>query len=201
VSGQRPAAAQNHGADWGDRHHFRVASECDADAAGLVLSLATPHPARGKEAIHSNQAIVSVMLERHAGVCPGIRRDRSNWWHADRDAIRELLSQVSYIDLCMPRGRRTDSAVAECSRVPVIKHYKGVCHVYVDETADPSMAEAIVLNAKTQRPGVCNAMETLLVDRAVAPDFCRHRSASNRAQSGIAPGSRGPGLLQPLFPA
>ena len=61
--------------------------------------------------------------------------------------------------------------MAECSRVPVIKHYKGVCHVYVDAGADLAMAEAIVLNAKLQRPSVCNAMETLLVDRAAAPTF------------------------------
>jgi glutamate-5-semialdehyde dehydrogenase len=90
----------------------------------------------------------------------------------DREAIRELLALTQYIDLCIPRGGEgLIRAVAECSRVPVIKHYKGVCHVYVDGSADLEMAEVIVLNAKVQRPGVCNAMETLLVDRAVAPTF------------------------------
>jgi len=76
------------------------------------------------------------------------------------------------VDLCMPRGGEgLIRAVAECSKVPVIKHYKGVCHVYVDADADLEMAEAIALNAKVQRPAVCNAMETLLVDQAVAPTF------------------------------
>jgi glutamate-5-semialdehyde dehydrogenase len=74
----------------------------------------------------------------------------------------------------MPRGGEgLIRAVTECSKVPVIKHYKGVCHVYVDAEADLPMAEAIALNAKLQRPAVCNAMETLLVDRAVAPVYLR----------------------------
>ena len=72
----------------------------------------------------------------------------------------------------MPRGGEgLIRAVAESSKVPVIKHYKGVCHVYVDGEADLKMAEEIVLNAKCQRPAVCNAMETLLVDKAIAPTF------------------------------
>ena len=90
----------------------------------------------------------------------------------DREAIKELLSLTQYVDLCMPRGGEgLIRAVAECSKVPVIKHYKGVCHVYVDAEADLKMAEEIALNAKCQRPAVCNAMETLLVDKAVAPQF------------------------------
>src|SRR5690606_33832770 len=83
-----------------------------------------------------------------------------------------LLSLTQYVDLCMPRGGEgLIRAVAECSKVPVIKHYKGVCHVFVDGEADLKMAEDIVMNAKCQRPGVCNAMETLLVDKAIAPIF------------------------------
>jgi glutamate-5-semialdehyde dehydrogenase len=90
----------------------------------------------------------------------------------DRDAIKELLSLTQYIDLCMPRGGESlIRAVTECSKVPVIKHYKGVCHVFVDADADLKMAEEIALNAKVQRPAVCNAMETLLVDKAVAQRF------------------------------
>src|SRR5205823_5077009 len=90
----------------------------------------------------------------------------------ERDAIKELLSLSQYIDLCMPRGGEgLIRAVAECSKVPVIKHYKGVCHVYVDAAADLNMAEEIALNAKVQRPAVCNAMETLLVDRKIAAAF------------------------------
>jgi glutamate-5-semialdehyde dehydrogenase len=88
---------------------------------------------------------------------------------ADREAIPILLSLTQYIDLCMPRGGEgLIRAVAECSKVPVIKHYKGVCHVFVDADADLKMAGEIALNAKVQRPAVCNAMETLLVDQAVA---------------------------------
>jgi glutamate-5-semialdehyde dehydrogenase len=90
----------------------------------------------------------------------------------DREAIKELLSLTQFVDLCMPRGGEgLIRAVAECSKVPVIKHYKGVCHVYVDGEADLTMAEEIALNAKVQRPAVCNAMETLLVDRKVAGVF------------------------------
>src|SRR5437660_4961261 len=68
-------------------------------------------------------------------------------------------------------GESLIRAVAECSKVPVIKHYKGVCHVFVDSAADLKMAEEIAMNAKVQRPAVCNAMETLLVDKTVAPQF------------------------------
>src|SRR5690349_21400823 len=90
----------------------------------------------------------------------------------DREAIRELLSLTQYVDVCMPRGGEgLIRAVAECSKVPVIKHYKGVCHVYVDAEADLKMAEEIAINAKVQRPAVCNAMETLLVDKAIAWHF------------------------------
>jgi glutamate-5-semialdehyde dehydrogenase len=90
----------------------------------------------------------------------------------DREAIPALLSLTQYVDLCMPRGGEgLIRAVAECSKVPVIKHYKGVCHVFVDAEADLAMAEAIVMNAKCQRPAVCNALETLLVDRRIAASF------------------------------
>ena len=90
----------------------------------------------------------------------------------DREAIPILLSLTQYVDLCMPRGGEgLIRAVTECSKVPVIKHYKGVCHVFVDAEADLTMAGEIVMNAKVQRPAVCNAMETLLVDKSVAAKF------------------------------
>jgi glutamate-5-semialdehyde dehydrogenase len=145
-----------------------------ADAASLCLKSGNATILRGgKEAIHSNRAIADIMVEaaqRAVGNFPA---------HAiqvvpttDRDAIKELLSLTQYVDLCMPRGGESlIRAVTECSKVPVIKHYKGVCHVYVDAEADLQMAEAIVMNAKVQRPAVCNAMETLLVDRAIADKF------------------------------
>lgn len=143
-----------------------------ADAASLCFKSGNATILRGgKEAIHSNQAIAEVMLTaaaKHLKKFPE---------HAiqvvpttDRDAVKELLSLTQYVDLCMPRGGEgLIRAVTECSKVPVIKHYKGVCHVYVDADADLKMAADIVINAKCQRPGVCNAMETLLVDKSIAP--------------------------------
>jgi glutamate-5-semialdehyde dehydrogenase len=145
-----------------------------ADAASLCFKSGNAVILRGgKEAVHSNQAIAQVMLAAARQALPGFPE------HAiqvvattDRDAIRELLSLTQYVDLCMPRGGEgLIRAVAEVSKIPVIKHYKGVCHVYVDADADPKMAEEIVMNAKVQRPGVCNAMETLLVDKAIAEKF------------------------------
>ena len=145
-----------------------------ADAASLCFKSGNATILRGgKEAIHSNQAIARVMLDAAAKALPAFPRNAIQVVPTtDRDAVKELLSLTQYVDLCMPRGGEgLIRAVAECSKVPVIKHYKGVCHVYVDGDADLAMAENIVFNAKCQRPGVCNAMETLLVDKAVAAQF------------------------------
>ncbi len=145
-----------------------------ADAASLCFKSGNATILRGgKEAMNSNQLIAKTMIEagkkalaqfpEHAIQVVSV---------ADREAIPVLLSLTQYIDLCMPRGGEgLIRAVAECSKVPVIKHYKGVCHVYVDADADLKMAEAIALNAKVQRPAVCNAMETLLVDKQIAAQF------------------------------
>ena len=90
----------------------------------------------------------------------------------DRNAVNELLVQDAFVHLIIPRGGESlIRSVAEHSRIPVLKHYKGVCHVYVHERADQAMALAIAVNAKVQRPAVCNAAETLLVDAAIAPGF------------------------------
>src|SRR5512140_2251749 len=145
-----------------------------ADAASLCFKSGNATILRGgKEALNSNLAIARIMVEAGKRTLPAFPE------HAiqvvpttDREAIKELLSLTQYVDLCMPRGGEgLIRAVAECSKVPVIKHYKGVCHVYVDGEADLKMAEEIALNAKVQRPAVCNAMETLLVDRKVAGAF------------------------------
>jgi len=145
-----------------------------ADAASLCFKSGNATILRGgKEAIHSNRIIAETM------VTAARKRLTKFPEHAiqvvattDREAIRELLSLTQYVDVCMPRGGEgLIRAVAECSKVPVIKHYKGVCHVFVDRDADFTMAEEIVMNAKVQRPAVCNAMETLLVDRAIAGRF------------------------------
>ena len=145
-----------------------------ADAASLCFKSGNATILRGgKEALNSNQTIARIMIEagrRTLAQFPehGIQVVPTT----DREAIKELLSLTQYVDLCMPRGGEgLIRAVAECSKVPVIKHYKGVCHVYVDAEADLKMAEEIAMNAKVQRPAVCNAMETLLVDKAIAPTF------------------------------
>ncbi|MEK7675791.1 MAG: glutamate-5-semialdehyde dehydrogenase [Verrucomicrobiota bacterium] len=145
-----------------------------ADAASLCFKSGNATILRGgKEAIHSNRVIAEIMVSaarQQLAAFPeyAIQVVRTTV----REAIKELLSLTQYVDLCMPRGGEgLIRAVAECSKVPVIKHYKGVCHVYVDGEADLKMAEAIVMNAKVQRPAVCNAMETLLVDKTIAPAF------------------------------
>src|SRR5258706_1599808 len=145
-----------------------------ADAASLCFKSGNATILRGgKEAIHSNQAIAQIMLTAAKQHLPNFPEHAIQVVQTtDREAIKELRSLPQYVDLCMPRGGEgLIRAVAECSKVPVIKHYKGVCHVYVDGDADLKMAEEIVMNAKVQRPGVCNAMETLLVDKAIAPGF------------------------------
>jgi glutamate-5-semialdehyde dehydrogenase len=145
-----------------------------ADAASLCFKSGNATILRGgKEAIHSNRAIAQVMLTAARQRLPHFPKHAIQVVQTtDREAIKELLSLTQYVDLCMPRGGEgLIRAVAENSKVPVIKHYKGVCHVYVDADADFKMAEDIVLNGKCQRPGVCNAIETLLVDKSIAPQF------------------------------
>ncbi|HVV70133.1 MAG TPA: glutamate-5-semialdehyde dehydrogenase, partial [Verrucomicrobiae bacterium] len=145
-----------------------------ADAASLCFKSGNATILRGgKEAVHSNQLIAHTMLQAGRGALPNFPEFAIQVVPVtDREAIRELLSLTQYVDLCMPRGGEgLIRAVAECSKVPVIKHYKGVCHVYVDADADLDMAEQIAMNAKVQRPAVCNAMETLLVDTKIAHSF------------------------------
>jgi len=147
-----------------------------ADAASLCFKSGNATILRGgKEALNSNQTIGRILIE--AGRKTLLRFPEFAIQVVstpDREAIKELLSLTQYVDLCMPRGGESlIRAVAESSKVPVIKHYKGVCHVYVDADADVKMAEAIALNAKVQRPAVCNAMETLLVDSQIANRFSR----------------------------
>ena len=91
---------------------------------------------------------------------------------SDRKAVMEMLKLEGIVDLIIPRGgEELIRAVTENSRIPVLKHYKGVCHVFVDRDADLKMAEEICFNAKVQRPGTCNAMETMLVDKKIAKAF------------------------------
>ncbi len=146
-----------------------------ADAASLCFKTGNATILRGgKEALHSNQLIARTMIEAGRRVL-GDRFPAhaiSVVPVADREAIPALLALTQFVDLCMPRGGEgLIRAVAECSKVPVIKHYKGVCHVFVDREADLAMADEILFNAKAQRPSTCNAAETLLVDRGVAAKF------------------------------
>lgn len=142
------------------------------DAAGLCFKAGNAVILRGgSEALHSNQilaGIVSAALgetglpEKAVQLVP----------FREREAVNELLKQEEYIDLIIPRGGEgLIRFVVEHSTIPVLKHYKGVCHVYVDDGANIDMAKDICFNAKVQRPGVCNAMETMLVHRLIAREF------------------------------
>ena len=143
-----------------------------SDAAALCLKSGNAVILRGgSEAINSNIAIARILREvliklslpEHAiQIIPT----------TDRAAINEMLSLEEYIDVIIPRGGEDlIRAVVNQSKIPVIKHYKGVCHIFIDANADLNMAETICINAKTQRPGVCNALETLLVHQDVAKEF------------------------------
>jgi len=142
------------------------------DAAGLCLKAGNAVILRGgSEAFHSNQALAAIigrglensgLPDKSVQVVP-VR---------EREAVYALLNQEAFIDLIIPRGGEgLIRSVVENSRIPVLKHYKGVCHIYVDVDADLLMAQNICFNAKVQRPGVCNAMETMLVHQSVAETF------------------------------
>ncbi len=142
------------------------------DSAGLCLKAGNAVILRGgKEAINTNPVLAGIMkraLEETAVPPAAIQMVDIT----DREVVGELLKLDELVDLIIPRGGEgLIRAVVENSRIPVIKHYKGVCHIYVAASADKEMALEIVDNSKTQRPGVCNALETLLVDRTIAPGF------------------------------
>ena len=143
-----------------------------ADAAALCLKTSNVVILRGgKEAFHSNTAIAKALQEggRKAGL-PEFAVQLVDT--IDREAVREIVQMDDRVDLAIPRGGESlIRAVMDVARVPVLKHYKGVCHIYVEATADQDGALAIINNAKCQRPATCNAVETLLVDRAIAGTF------------------------------
>lgn len=169
-----------------------------ADAAALCIKSGNGVVLRGgSEAFRSNQAIVDILRkalrseglpEAAVGMIPT----------TDRAAVREMLQLEGIIDVIIPRGgEELIRAVVAESRIPVIKHYKGVCHVFVDQSADLEMAERICMNAKLQRPAVCNAMETLLVHRDIAPVFLP-RIGSALRDNGVE--LRGCGLTREILP-
>ncbi len=140
-----------------------------SDAAGLCLKSGNSVILRGgSEAFHSNQAVGRILRQVLARL--EIPRDAIQILpFREREAIEELLTLEDQIDLIIPRGgEELIRFVTDRSKIPVLKHYKGVCHVFIDESADPEMATRICLNAKVQKPGVCNAMETLLVHAKTA---------------------------------
>ncbi|MDD4101805.1 MAG: glutamate-5-semialdehyde dehydrogenase [Kiritimatiellae bacterium] len=155
-----------------------------ADAAVLCIKTSNAVILRGgKESINSNIAITRAL--REGGEHAGMPKDALQLIETtDRDAVRELVQMDNRVDVVIPRGGESlIRAVVEHARVPVLKHYKGVCHVFVDASADLSQALAIVENAKCQRPGVCNAIETLLLHQDIAQAFlpALHDMAARRS--------------------
>jgi glutamate-5-semialdehyde dehydrogenase len=142
------------------------------DAAALCIKAGNGVFLRGgSEAIHSNLALAKILQEAMAaeGIDPAAVQVVPV---TDREAINVMLTMEEYIDLIIPRGGEgLIRFVSENSRIPVLKHYKGVCHLFVDDSADQQMAVDLVMNSKTQRPGVCNALETMLVHRNIADSF------------------------------
>ncbi len=142
------------------------------DAAGLCLKAGNAVILRGgSEALHSNMALAQIIAQGLADA--GLPAAAAQVIPMrDREAVDILLKQEALVDLIIPRGGEgLIRHVVAHSSIPVLKHYKGVCHAYVDDTADLDMAVSICVNAKAQRPGVCNALETLLVHETIAPDF------------------------------
>ncbi len=156
-----------------------------ADAAALCVKSGNAAILRGgKEAIRTNRALHRVLADELAGC--GLPGDAVQLVQTtDRAAVGHLLKLPGLIDLAIPRGGEgLIRRVAGEAEMPVLKHYTGNCHVYVDASADEEMAVRVVVNSKAQRPGVCNAAETLLVHRAIAPTFLP-RVAEGLARAGV----------------
>lgn len=155
-----------------------------ADAAALCLKAGNAVILRGgSEAINSNRAIAAILQGemRIAGVPEAALTVIP---FVEREGVLEMLKQEELIDLIIPRGGESlIRFVVEHSKIPVIKHYKGVCHLFVDASADFEMAERIIVNAKTQRPGVCNALETLLIHRDAALLFAPRIASTLSSQN------------------
>jgi len=154
-----------------------------ADAAGLCLKAGNACILRGgSEALHSNQAIAACVRAglKAAGLPEAAVQVVAT---ADRAAVGELIAMPEYVDIIVPRGgKELIARLARESRIPMIKHLDGVCHVYVDDRADPEMALHIADNAKTQRYATCNTMETLLIAEAIAPKVLPRIAAIYRAK-------------------
>ena len=151
---------------------FESRPNVTVDAAALCFKTSNAVILRGgKEALESNKALVDAL--QAGGTRKGLPPHSIQLiTTTDHDAVRELVQLEGRVDLVIPRGGETlIRAVTEQAYVPVIKHYKGVCHAFVDEAADPAMALAVIENAKCSRPGVCNALEKVLVHEKIAAGF------------------------------
>ena len=150
-----------------------------ADAGALCLKSGNAVILRGgREALQSSLAIAASLHKamEQQGINPAAISVIPD---PDRALLLELLQQKDSVDLVIPRGGEgLIHFVSDNSKIPVIQHYKGICHLYVDQAADLDKAMALLLNGKTQRPGVCNALETLLVHKAIAPEFLALVSAA-----------------------
>ncbi len=169
-----------------------------ADAAALCLKSGNAVILRGgSEAIYSNMAIARILqgeMEKLGVPVAAL----SVIPFTEREGVLELLKQEETIDLIIPRGGESlIRFVVEHSKIPVIKHYKGVCHIFVDAGADFGMAEKIIVNAKTQRPGVCNALETLLIHKDIAETFVPY---IHEALSGLKVELRGDETVRQFAP-
>ncbi|MDF1755341.1 MAG: glutamate-5-semialdehyde dehydrogenase [Verrucomicrobiales bacterium] len=151
---------------------FESRPNVTSDAAVLCFKTGNATILRGgKEAIHSNRALAAALQE---GGAPAGLPDHSIQLipFTDRESVRYMAEMDKYLDLIIPRGGAgLIEAVVSMARMPVIKHYDGICHVFVDKDADLSMAEEITINSKIQKPSVCNALETLLIHKDVAEAF------------------------------
>lgn len=179
---------------------FESRPNVTSDAAALCIKSGNAVILRGgKEAVHSNKMIADIVSRglREAGINPHAVQLVET---TDRAAVGELLKMEGKIDLAIPRGGESlIRAVVEQARIPVIKHYTGNCHVYFHSEADHDMAVKIILNAKTQRTGVCNATETLLVDRKAADAGLLAKACQALADKGVE--LRGDEATCKLFPA
>jgi glutamate-5-semialdehyde dehydrogenase len=149
------------------------------DAAALCIKAGDAVILRGgKEALHSNRALATILHD--ALTAEGLPADGALFVDdTDRNLLYALLQQTKYVDLAVPRGGAAlIDAVSEHARVPVLHHAQGICHVYVHNEADLDVAERIIVNAKAQRPGVCNAAECLMVDASIASQFLPRAAAA-----------------------
>ena len=158
---------------------FESRPNVTSDAAVLCFKTGNATILRGgKEAIHSNRALAAALQAGGAG--QGLPENSVQLIpFTERESVQHMAEMDQYLDLIIPRGGAgLIETVVSLARMPVIKHYDGICHVFVDKDADLDMAEAIVINSKTQKPSVCNALETLLVDDDVADEFFPRIAAS-----------------------